>query len=265
MQDVAVPYPAQVFLTLFGLPLEDRDRFIAWKDAVIRTSVTTEPSGEDLLAAGELYTYLQGFVERRIADDAKGDDMLSRVIAMRGEADMTVDQILGMSFLFVLAGLDTVTAAAGFCFMHLAERPDLRRQIAKDPSLIPGVVEELLRFELPVPSVPRVTTCPVDVGGIAIPAEASVVVHLAAASHDARTCDSPSELRFDRTIRQLTFGGGVHRCLGSHLARTELRLLIEEWHKAVPDYEIAGEPPSVPWPAGTLVLQRLPLKFVAAP
>jgi cytochrome P450 len=263
--DLAIPYPSQVFLTLFGLPLADRDRLIAWKDGVIgaaNPTGATPPEGADLEAAIELFGYLTGYIAQRRSEGPTGDDVLSQVIAL-GDDGLTDEELLGLAFLFVLAGLDTVTAVIGFAFLNLAQQPDLRAEIVADPAIIPSVVEEILRLELPAPLVPRIATEDVELGGCRIAAGSPVQLALACPNRDAAQHPDPDSIVLGREdARHLGFGGGVHRCLGSHLARAELRLILEEFHRRIPDYSLApGAEPTVAWPAGTLGLDTLPLVF----
>ena len=154
-----------------------------------------------------------------------------------------------------------MTAVIGFAFLDLARQPELRATIVDDPSTIPNVVEEILRLELPAPIVPRVTTTDVELGGQTIPAGSPVQVAIACPNRDAGEHPDPDSIVLGRAdARHLGFGGGVHRCLGSHLARAELRLVLEEFHRRIPDYSLApGAEPKVAWPAGTLGLDHLPL------
>ena len=263
MADIARLYPTQVFLTLFGLPIADRDRFIAWVDAINggASLVGDAPNPAVLEAALAMFGYLQGAIESKRA--TPGDDMLSRILALGGEDAWTEEEILGLCFLFTLAGLDTVTSAIGFVMLHLAANPELRRRTVADPTLVGPVIEEVLRLELPAPMTPRVTLADVDVGGRRIPAGCVVQLAIAAANRDPSRFPTPDGIDLDQAERgHLAFGGGVHRCLGSHLARRELRLVVEEFHKRIPDYAVApGVTPAVEWPAGTLHLTSLPLVF----
>ncbi len=263
MADIARLYPTQVFLTLFGLPIADRDRFIAWVDVINggASLVGDAPNPAVLEAALAMFGYLQGAIETKRA--TPGDDMLSRILALSGEDAWTEEEILGLCFLFTLAGLDTVTSAIGFVMLHLATNPELRRRTVDDPTLVGPVIEEVLRLELPAPMTPRVTLADVEVGGRRIPAGCVVQLAIAAANRDPSRFPTPDAIDLDQAERgHLAFGGGVHRCLGSHLARRELRLVVEEFHKRIPDYEVApGVAPAVEWPAGTLHLTSLPLVF----
>jgi cytochrome P450 len=266
IQDLARLYPTQVFLTLFGMPLEDRDRFIHWSETIIENSTgisTGEVAPEVLEAALELFTYLQGYVDSKRGEP--GADMLSRVLSLDGDQEWTNEEVLGLCFLFILAGLDTVTAMIGFILYHLAERPEVRRRLVEDPSLVDPVIEEVLRLEPPAAMTPRVTTQDVEVCGTLIPSGASVLLCIGAVNRDPERFPAGDDLdptQADNGHR--AFGGGIHRCLGSHLARRELRIIVEEWHKLIPDYELApGADPRVVWPSGTMHLTSLPLVFPA--
>ena len=266
VDDVARLYPTQVFLTLFGMPLDDRDQFIDWVEKMVEGASVgaAEPPPEVIDAAMGLFAYLQGYVDTKRSQP--GDDMLSRVLALDADDAWSNEEVLGLCFLFTLAGLDTVTAAIGFVMLHLARNPDLRHRLVADPTLVGPLIEEVLRLELPAPTQPRVTTQDVEVCGTAIPAGATVMVCVATANRDPARFEGPDEIDVDRSdFAHLSFGGGIHRCLGSHLARRELRLVVEEFHRLIPDYEIApGFEPHVAWPSGTLHLTSLPIVFPVA-
>jgi cytochrome P450 len=263
--DFARLYPTQVFLTLFGLPLEDRDQFIEWAEFIIEHAgvAAAEPSEEVATVAGELFGYLQECVEAKRR--SPGPDMLSRILALTGESAWSNEEILGLCFLLTLAGLDTVTAEIGFLLFHLAKDADLRHRVVADPALVTALVEEVVRLEPPAPIQPRVTTTDVEVAGVRIPGGTLVNVVVATANRDPARFASPDAIDLDASDRgHFGFGGGIHRCLGSHLARRELRLAIEEFHKRIPDYELAAHAdPEVVWPSGTLHLRELPLVFTA--
>lgn len=264
--DFAIPLPAQVFLTLFGLPLEDRDRLIGWKEAVLGAvgiSGAEPPTDSSIALAAELYEYLVSHIaERR---HRGGADVLSQLVTDGGEQRLTDDEVLGLSFLFVLAGLDTVTSALSMAFAALASQPGLRHQIVDDPALIPDAVEELLRFDGPVVTVPRVATRDVEVAGHLIPADSFVAVAIGAANRDPAGHQNPDAVDFRRPESHLAFGAGPHGCLGAHLARMEMRVALEEWHRRIPDYRLEpGAGPEPGWPAALIGLDHLPLVFSLA-
>jgi cytochrome P450 len=265
--ELARLYPTQVFLTLFGMPLEDRDQFIYWAETIIEHSnrnSQVDPSADVIESATALFEYLQRYVEKKRTSPE--GDILSRVLARTGAEAWSDDEVLGMCFLFVLAGLDTVTAMIGFTLLHLARDADLRRRLVSEPDLVGPVIEEVLRIEPAAPLTPRVTTEDVEVCGTVIPGGSSVVLCLGTVNRDPGQfpqADTIDPAHADTGHR--AFGGGIHRCLGSHLARRELRLVVEEFHKLIPDYVLApGAEPEVVWPSGTFHLKSLPLVFSAA-
>jgi cytochrome P450 len=258
--DVAIPYPSQVFLTLYGLPLADRDQLLKWKDAVIALADSgTTLEGHDLTPAVELFSYLSNVINERRANP--GSDILSQVLT--GEEPLDDAEAIGLSFLFVLAGLDTVTAAIGFALLELARDPALRKQLRENPDQLKVFVEEVVRLEPPAPILPRMTTEAVTIGDIMLPAETPVRLLIAAINRDGRDPTSTDDLVMDGKVhRHWGFGGGPHRCLGAHLARMELNLVIEEWLRRIPEFEVEpGFTPRIAWPANTYSLTSLPLRW----
>ncbi|HEX5588583.1 MAG TPA: cytochrome P450, partial [Acidimicrobiia bacterium] len=143
--ELARLYPTQVFLTLFGMPVEDRDQFIYWAETIIEHSSrdsTAELAPEVAECATALFTYLQQCVDEKRANP--GDDLLSSILVLDGDDAWTNDELLGMCFLFILAGLDTVTAMIGFVLLHLAREPELRARMIADRTLVAPVIEEIL-------------------------------------------------------------------------------------------------------------------------
>jgi len=263
--EVAAKFPIQVFLTLFGLPLEMRDQFIEWKDAVLNLSAAEGQTSDDEAAqegmqkALELFMYLSETIQKRRG--TPGDDVLSQVLSIEPPDALSDEEAIGLCFLFVLAGLDTVMDSLGFGMQRLAENPDRRREIVEDPSLVPAAMEELLRLDPPAPFIPRVSTKEVTVAGHTLPEGSRITSYLAVANRDEQQFPHPFEIDFHRTEnRHVSFGMGVHRCLGSHLARLEMQVLYEEWHKRIPNYHITpGTTPRVHWPRGTVGLDSLHL------
>ncbi|WP_370330637.1 cytochrome P450 [Mycolicibacterium hippocampi] len=259
MADLATPYPSQVFLTLFGLPLEDRDRLIAWKDAIIAFSLTTDPDSVDLTPAAELYGYLSEAVSA--LREQPRDGMLSDLL--HGDDPLSDAEAVGLSLVFVLAGLDTVTSTIGATMLELARRPELRLSLRENPDGIAAFVEEMIRLEPSAPIVGRVTTRPVTVAGVDLPAGAEVRLCLGAINRDGSDAHSGDDFVLDgRLHKHWGFGGGPHRCLGSHLARMELKLVVSEWLTRIPEFELVpGYIPEITWPSATCTLPELPLRI----
>jgi cytochrome P450 len=257
--DLAIPYPSQVFLTLFGLPLEDRDRLIAWKDSVIALAESPSLEGVDLTPAMELLAYLTEAVNERRANP--GPDILSQVLT--GDDPLDDAEVMGLSFLFVLAGLDTVTAAMTTALLELARNPELRATLREHPDQMSVFVEEIVRLEPPAPMLPRITTAEVTIGDITLPADTQVRLCIAAINRDDSDEISTNDVVMDGKVhRHWGYGGGPHRCLGSHLARMELTLVLDEWLKRIPEFSVeAGYEPRITFPAQTFALERVPLKL----
>ena len=239
----SIPLPSQVFLTLLGLPLEDLSTFLAMKDGIIRPqSVVGTRSNHPAAVehrkktARSIYGYFDRVLDERQRDPR--DDLLTRFLQIEIDGDrLTREEILDISFLFLIAGLDTVTAALDCMFGFLARQPEQRRRIVEDPAVIPAAVEELLRYESPVIGVARMTAVDTELGGCPIPAGQAVTLLIGSANTDDEAFGDGDVVRFDREPnRHLAFGGGIHRCLGSNLARLELRVALREWHRRFPDY-----------------------------
>jgi cytochrome P450 len=260
----AIPLPCTVFLALLGLPLEDLDLFLRFKNAIIRPGGTDGDDAKAIQrAAGqEIYAYFQKVVDERRAEPRA--DLISGFIAAEVDgARLTDNDILDICYLFLLAGLDTVTASLTCAIAYLAGHPDRRDAISADLSLVPAAVEELLRWESIVPAVPRVAMTDVEISGETVREGEAVMCMLGAANIDPGEFPDADVVDLERPgNRHLAFGGGVHRCLGSHLARLEMRVALEELHRRLPDYAVKdGETPR--YTMGIRAVEYLPLVFTA--
>jgi cytochrome P450 len=247
-RDFAVPLPCTAFLGLMGLPIEDLPFCLELKDGIIRPGV----SPEEIFRAAALrqetgsriYAYFETVIEKRLANP--GDDIVSYLTTAEIDGrKLTRNEMLDVCYLFLLGGLDTVTATLGCSTAYLAANPTQRRRLVEDPSLIPAAIEELLRWETPVAGVPRLLKQNVTIGGVELQAGSMVTLMVGAANIDDAEFGDGCKVDFDRPAnRHVAFGAGAHRCLGSHLARMELRVALEEWHRRIPEYAITpGENP----------------------
>jgi cytochrome P450 len=261
----SVPFPSQVFLTLFGLPLDDLPTFLRMKDGVIRPDVVVghefghpETEAHQQATADSIYAYFEQKMDERAGEQR--DDLLSHFLNAEVDGDrLCREDILDICFLFLIAGLDTVTASLDCFFGRLAQDPAARGTIVEDPGTVPSVVEELLRWETPVMAVARVATRDTEVGGCAIAAGENVMAVIGAANVDDHEVPDAGALRWDREVnRHLAFGGGIHRCLGSHLARVELRVALREWHRRIPDYSLKPGA-ELRYTAGIRTLESFPM------
>jgi cytochrome P450 len=267
--ELSTPYPSQVFLTLLGLPLDELPRFLAMKDGIIRPDhVTGSPYGSKAAdahqqeVADSIYAYFnQVLDERELSPQA---DLVSRFLSAEVDGhQLSREDILDICFLFLIAGLDTVSATLDCMFSFLSQHPEHRQQLVDDPSLIPSAIEELLRWETPVQMVARAALEDGSFAGCPVKKGDNIVLMLGSANTDDLEVEDAQEVRFDREVnRHIAFGGGIHRCLGSHLARMELRVALREWHRRIPEYSVE--------PGHTLVytpnirsIEHFPMRFTA--
>lgn len=260
--DLAALYPTQVFLTLYGLPLADRDMLTGWVRLIVdKPHMDAVSTPEHEAAKHALFGYVRSFIQAK--REEPGDDMISRLLALQGDDAWTEEELLGTTYVMIIAGLDTVRNAIGLAFYRLASDPGLRHMVASDPATIPAFIEELLRLDTVAPMLPRMTARDADLLGHHIPANSRVILVFGAANRDPARYGCPHAVDLAQAeLGHFTFGAGVHRCLGSHLARRELKLVLEEFHKRIPDYQLApGSHRTIEWPALTLNFAEVPLVF----
>lgn len=244
-QCFSVPFPSQVFLTMFGLPMQDLPRFLAMKDGIIRpfhvlgTSLN-DPRTQELrdASAASIYDYFNEVLDQR--EGERRNDLLSHFLGAEVEGErLTREEILDICFLLLIAGLDTVSASLDCFFRYLAEHPDERAALVADPAISPLVVEELLRWESPVMLVSRIATQDTELGGCPIRAGDKVHPFLGSGNTDDSEFPDADVIRWGRKAnRHIAFGAGIHRCLGSNLARLELRIALRVWHSRIPHYRV---------------------------
>ncbi len=258
---LAEPVPCYMGTTLLGVPGEDAPKLLEWVSAVVDNSPSDPEAPKE--AMQKQYEYFAAKLEERRADPS-GDDILSRLI--RAEVDgksLTQEELLGFCLLLMLASIDTTQKAIGSMMWHLATDADLRRELAADPSKIPAAVEEMLRFWSPSqPS--RVVVRDTELGGQQMKAGDVVLMMIGSADRDEREFPDGETFVPDRSPnRHLTFGGHIHKCMGAHIARLELRVLLEEFLRRIPDFEIEDES-KVRWNPGQVQgYVSVPIKFNA--
>ncbi|MAI78739.1 MAG: cytochrome [Deltaproteobacteria bacterium] len=266
-QDFAVPLPCESFLHLMGLPAGDLDLLIHLKDGIIRPQSRAQNAmdGEEInrirkSAGDDIYLYFEDLIKEREA--APRDDLMGHLL--RAEVDgerLSHNEILDIAFLFILAGLDTVTATLNCSVAYLASNPGQQEKLTQNPALIEKAIEEMMRWETPVTGVPRLVKQDVKISGHEIKAGEMVLLLLGSANVDPHEFDQPELVDFERARnRHIAFGSGPHRCLGSHLARMELKVALEEWHKRIPSYRLANDTPLI-FSAGIRDVEALPLAW----
>ncbi|MBO2457953.1 cytochrome P450 [Actinomadura violacea] len=259
VEDFARRFPSAVFLEFMGLPVGRLEEFLEWEYAILHAPSAGSGRAE---AMGRVAALFQELIAERRRDPR--DDVVSAALAFEPDGrPVTDDELLQLCTLLFLAGLDTVTAQLSYSFWHLARHDADRARIAADPSIVPDAVEELLRVYSPVLPARRLKA-DTEVHGCPMKAGEMVMLPLAMANRDPRAFPDPRTVDFDREQnRHIAFGAGPHRCLGSHLARLELRVALEEWHRRVPDYRIADGATPTEHASLILGLDTLPLTWTA--
>ena len=229
-----------------GLPEDELRMFLRLRDGILHPEkidpdALVDPGKRAAVMATtgqEIYEYFGALADERMRKPA--DDVMSKFVVSEVEGErLSRDDVVDICYLMLIAGLDTVSDSLTCMYAFLANHPEHRLQIAQDPSCAASAVEELLRWESPVPfGVPRVATEDTELpNGCPIKQGTAVIVMYGAANVDESQCPAPFDVFFGRdSNRHIAFGGGVHRCLGSHLARRELRVTLTEWHRRIPDY-----------------------------
>ena len=263
-EDFATPLPSTIFLRLMGLPQDDLPMFLGWRDDNIRPDVAPddwEGAARIREAAGKAISeyFERAIDERRRKPD---DGLLSQLAVAEIDGErLNREELLGICHLMLLGGLDTVTATLDCMIRHLADNPDDRHRLTAEPELIPGAVEELLRRETPVMLVPRIVKKDVTIGGVELRAGEMATLVIGAANTDGTRFEGAEGVDLTRDPNpHLAFGGGHHLCLGAHLARVELRVGLEEFHRRIPDYHIP-EGVEIHYSAGIRQAHQLPLVF----
>lgn len=233
------PLPVAVITELLGVGIEDRKAFSLHAGAVIHAN---SRSG---LTAAEGIEWIERYLENVLPErEARpGDDLVSRLLHPgEGEPRLTHDEVVGFCALLLMAGTETTTNALGNAIVVLHERPEIRQRLTAQPAGLPRAIEECLRFESPVPGLSRVATRDVEIRGRKIPEGARVHMAFAAANRDEQVFKNGETFDPDRTPNpHLAFSLGIHFCLGASLARTELRIALEELLARFPRYRVVAD------------------------
>ena len=250
-------FPSSVFLGLMGLPWEELETLVEMRDGLLHPGTDESTLDEKLdiqrHTAQKVYAYFDSVLDERLASPR--EDLLTELTRAQLDGEpVSRDDLLSICFVLLTAGLDTVTDTLTCFWAYLAQHAEQQRQLSAEPDIIPRAVEELLRWETPVPWAVRWAREERVIGEHVVSAGHHLLVNLGAANVDPADFPDPLTVDFDRRgNRHLAFGAGPHRCLGSHLARRELRIALREWHRRIPEYTLSP---------GYRVRYRPPLRFV---
>lgn len=258
----AFPLPIAVISELLAVPHEDRSRMRDWS----RAFVSEVPTAVLERASREFTAYLSELIDRKRA--ALGTDLLSELVRASEEGDqLSMQEVINMAYLLLIAGHETTVSLISNAVYSLLTHPAELAKLRADPKLLPGAVEEVLRYESPIHMATlRFTVAPVTIGGVTIPPGEFLHISLPAANRDAAKFREPDTFDINRDARgHIAFGHGIHFCVGAPLARLEgeiaLRTLLGRFSKL----ELAATGPELRWRSSVLVhtLRTLPVRYAS--
>jgi cytochrome P450 len=258
--DAAVEYaqeiPVRLIAHMLGLPESDGDLYRKWIKMVLEDGITNVAIA--VQAAGEMQQYFGEYVQQRLKNP--GNDLISylNTVEFKGQK-LTPENVIGSLRLLLIAGIDTTWSGIGSCIWHLAKTPADRRRLVKEPQIMPLAIEEFLRAYAPV-TMAREVVKETAINGCTFKPGEMVLLSFPAACRDPEMFPDADKVIIDRKEnRHAAFGLGIHRCVGSNLARMEMTVAVEELLKRIPEFNLDGE---VTWSEGTVRGPRkLPIKF----
>lgn len=256
--DAAVDYaqhiPVRIIAHMLGLPAEHGDQFRSWITMALQEGVTNQAALKQ--AEQEISDYFTQQIARR--REQEGDDLVSFLIKARDPSGEPFSdrQVLGALRLLLVAGIDTTWSAIGSSLWHLATHRDDRERLVQQPELIDTAIEEFLRAYAPV-TMAREIVDDSELGGCPVRKGEMVMLSFPAANRDPEKFSDADMVRIDRTSNpHVAFGLGIHRCIGSNLARMEMRIAVAAWLKRIPDFELDRTRPTT-WSEGAVRGPRL--------
>jgi cytochrome P450 len=241
-EQIAAPMPTWVIADLLGAPQADWEQFRAWSDAIGAQSADPEIDLDPLVATGQLWEYFTQLIAARRTEPR--DDMLSVLVNAEVDGErLTDDELLSFSFVLLIAGNETTRNLISLGTLALIAHPEERRKLIENPGLIPGAVEEMLRWTNPVAHFARTATADIEIRGQRIRGGETVAMLYGSANRDEEIFgDDAEEFKVTRHPNpHIAFGCGEHSCLGAQLARIEARVMFEELLRRYPDIELVGE------------------------
>jgi pimeloyl-[acyl-carrier protein] synthase len=259
MGDLANPLPVIVIAEMLGVSSGDHEQFKRWSNDLIGSfgrDFATGPAPEGIAARDALRAYLAHAIEERRRNPA--DDLIGALIAARDEAEaLSEAELLAFVVLLLLAGNETTTNLIGNGLLTLCRNRNQLERLRREPQLLPSAIEEILRFDPPVQMTVRTATAAANIGGTEVPAGGFLFVLLAAANRDPRHFPEPQLFDIARTPNEhLSFGEGIHFCLGAPLARLEGQIAIGAVLERFPKLRLPEPEPPLRY-RGTMALRGL--------
>jgi cytochrome P450 len=257
----AFPLPITVICELLGVPTKDRDDFRTWSNALVSGGI---PTSEIQAAGVAMAGYLSDLIAVKRAEP--GADMISALVQAHDADDrLAHDELVAMAFLLLIAGHETTVNLIANGVLALIANPDQLAALRADRGLVPGAIEEFLRFESPVKNATfRFTVEPTELGGVVVPARELVVLSLGSANRDPDRYADPDRLDIERdTSGHMAFGHGIHYCLGAPLARLEAEIAFNRLLDTYDRIELAVPMAELRWRPGMLIrgLERFPVRL----
>jgi cytochrome P450 len=259
--DYAQHIPVRVIAQMIGIPLEDEPKFTGWAVRTLQEGLQNLANLPEVF--DEMTTYfVQHVAERRaMAVDSRPDDILTMLLEAETDQPMTDEHLLGTCFLLLIAGIDTTWSNIGSALLHLATHPEDQQRLRDEPELMTSAVEEFLRFYSPV-TMARYVTEDTEFNGCPMQEGDKVLMAFPAGNHDPAMFEDADRFIIDRAKnRHFAFGSGIHRCLGSNLARMEIKVALEIFLERVPTFRLS-DPDAVTWTGGQVRGPRcVPITF----
>jgi cytochrome P450 len=258
--------PVEVMAHLFGVPAELGPQFRGWVDGIIKDGLADIEIARTATRAAQAY-FAEQLAARR---ERPADDLITTVLHAEAEEEdgttrpFTEKERIGALMVLLIGGIDTTWSLLGASLLYLATHPDDLQRLVAGPDLLPTAIEEFLRYYSPV-TIARVVNEDTEIAGCPVAGGRRVLISFSSANRDEARFERAEEVVLDREHnRHMTFGVGVHRCLGSNLARMELRVALAAWLERIPRFELAVDESEIEWSVGPVRGPKsVPLRILA--
>jgi cytochrome P450 len=259
--DYARHIPVRIIAQMLGVPVEDEDKFTGWVVRTLQNGFQNIDGAMDAMGEMTMY-FMTAVMERRAMEPGtRPDDIITMLIEAETDEPISDQHLLGTCLLLLIAGIDTTWSNIGSALWHLATHPEDQQRLRDEPDLMPMAVEEFLRFYSPV-TMARYVTEDTEFNGCPMQEGDKILMAFPAGNHDPELFEDADKFIIDRKRnRHFAFGAGIHRCLGSNLARMEIKVALEVFLERVPTFELS-DPDAVTWTGGQVRGPRcVPITF----